>query len=553
MSVVCVLEEYKTMLLGAEIEVYTDHKNLTFQNLNSQRIVRWRNSLEEFGPTFYYIPGPKNVLADAFSRLPKMEPPSKVPKELKRPISPTSAMDERVSPGGPLSVAFFFLHCDLGSNAEGKNTATPFEINNEQYLSITEDSELLDCFLNLPEITPGANETMPSPLNFEWLQSKQNQDATIQDWVQRHPQTFQTRAFTESVDLVTHVRQGDDPNMDWKIVIPENIINQVIKWFHQVLGHPGNNRMRDAIQARYWHPNLRSYIDKFACGICQKHKLSGRQFGLLPERDVRTHPWQEVAVDLIGPWAVNIRDQWYEFNALTSIDMVTNLVEIIRVDRKTSAHIRTKFEQSWLARYPWPKRCIHDNGGEFNGHEFQELQTLCQIKDVPTTSRNPQANAVCERMHQTVGNVLRTLLYSNPPRTITNAADLVDQALSTAMHAMRTNIHTTLKGSPGSLVFGRDMFLDVPLIADWQAIQLHRRTIVNERLRKANLGRRTYDYIQGQKVLKKLTKPDKLGLRKEGPYLITQVHTNGNVTMQLRPGVTERINIRRIEPYKEPT
>ena len=67
------------------------------------------------------------------------------------------------------------------------------------------------------------------------------------------------------------------------------------------------------------------------------------------------------------------------------------------------------------------------------------------------------------------------------------------------------------------------------------------------------MGRRTYDYIQGQKVLKKLTKPDKLGLRKEGPYLITQVHTNGNVTIQLRPGVTERLNIRRIEPYKEPT
>ena len=76
-----------------------------------------------------------------------------------------------------------------------------------------------------------------------------------------------------------------------------------------MLGHPGNNRMRDAIQARYYHPNLRSYIDRFACEICQKHKLSGRQFGLLPERDVRTHPWQEIAVDLIGPWAINIRDQ----------------------------------------------------------------------------------------------------------------------------------------------------------------------------------------------------------------------------------------------------
>ena len=81
---------------------------------------------------------------------------------------------------------------------------------------MVEDDELLECFLNLPEIIPGANETVPSPLNFEWLQLKQNQDATIQDWVQRHPQIFQTRAFTENVDLVTYVKQGDNPDMDWK-------------------------------------------------------------------------------------------------------------------------------------------------------------------------------------------------------------------------------------------------------------------------------------------------------------------------------------------------
>ena len=77
---------------------------------------------------------------------------------------------------------------------------------------------------------------------------------------------------------------------------------------------------------------------------------------------------------------------------------------------------------------------------------------------IPTTSKNPQSNAICEKMHQTVGSVLRTLLYSNPPRTVANAADLIDQALSTAMHAMRTNIHTALKGSPGALVFEKICF-----------------------------------------------------------------------------------------------
>ena len=95
-------------------------------------------------------------------------------------MSPTSTIDNRDPPEGPLSVAFYFSHCDLGSNAEGKNTATPFDINNEQYLSLVEDDELLDCFLGLSEVTPGADNVMSSPLNFEWIETKQSQGDLIQ-------------------------------------------------------------------------------------------------------------------------------------------------------------------------------------------------------------------------------------------------------------------------------------------------------------------------------------------------------------------------------------
>ena len=47
-------------------------------------------------------------------------------------------------------------------------------------------------------------------------------------------------------------------------------------------------------------------------------------------------------MDLIGPWNIEIRDEWYEFNDLTSIDLVTNIVKLIRVNRKTSSQIRSK-------------------------------------------------------------------------------------------------------------------------------------------------------------------------------------------------------------------
>ncbi len=48
-------------------------------------------------------------------------------------------------------------------------------------------------------------------------------------------------------------------------------------------------------------------------------------------------------------------------------------------------------------------------------------------------------------MHQTVTNVLRTLVHTNPPRNMTQARDIIDNALVTAMHAMQTTIATTLE------------------------------------------------------------------------------------------------------------
>ena len=49
--------------------VYTDHKNLTYNNFNTERVMRWRLILEEFGPELKYIKGENNVVAEALYRL----------------------------------------------------------------------------------------------------------------------------------------------------------------------------------------------------------------------------------------------------------------------------------------------------------------------------------------------------------------------------------------------------------------------------------------------------------------------------------------------------
>ena len=72
---------------------------------------------------------------------------------------------------------------------------------------------------------------------------------------------------------------------------------------------------------------------------------------------------------------------------------------------------------------------------------------------------------------------------------MTQARDIIDAALASAMHAMRTTVATTLGSTPGALAFARDMFLNVPLVADWQTIARNREQVVNENLRRANAGR----------------------------------------------------------------
>jgi hypothetical protein len=71
LAIVETLKEFKGMLWGQSIKVYTDHTNLIRDALGItlDQVYRWRLLLEEYGPKIVYIKGTHNTVAGAISRL----------------------------------------------------------------------------------------------------------------------------------------------------------------------------------------------------------------------------------------------------------------------------------------------------------------------------------------------------------------------------------------------------------------------------------------------------------------------------------------------------
>ena len=70
LTIVKVLKEYPNFLLGVNITIFTDHKNLLSNATTKNRAFRWKQKIQEFGPIILYVKGQDNVEDDALSRLP---------------------------------------------------------------------------------------------------------------------------------------------------------------------------------------------------------------------------------------------------------------------------------------------------------------------------------------------------------------------------------------------------------------------------------------------------------------------------------------------------
>jgi hypothetical protein len=146
-------KEYHNMLFGChKLHVYTDHKNLTFNTLSTQRVLRWQLFIEELAPTFHCITGTDNTLANALSRVPFSK------RQSTSPFQPQKPSDVDTAPPD----------ADPSLVVEGSGV-------NSFYSMAIDDDDLLECFTHLPE-----QEGIPFNMNYQRMATRQMQNAVAE-------------------------------------------------------------------------------------------------------------------------------------------------------------------------------------------------------------------------------------------------------------------------------------------------------------------------------------------------------------------------------------
>jgi hypothetical protein len=508
LSIVECLKQFRNIVFGYEIIVYSDHKNLVHAATvsESQRVMRWRLLLEEYGPDIRHIKGVDNVVADAIRRWPMENDDEPSTDKVQ------SHMNELFNIG-----------------RENNDNGFPLDLSDVQRIQNLE-------------------------LNIRNSKLK----AFIED-----SKSGYYYDFIEDMKLILY--KG-------KIYVPESLRGRTLGWYHHYLNHPGGDRLANTLSTVCYWKGLTSQAKGFCkkCNKCQVSKKRKVRYGHLPPQNkgILT-PWETVHVDLIGPYSVKVNQEQpgqvikeveLQLTCMTFLDPATGWFEIAEVPYfdiddvknknktaidKSSARISQIFNDVWLSRYPRPRKVIFDNGSEFK-KDFVPLLQDFAIKPTCTTIKNPQSNAPVERIHQVVGQMmaaqdLKTRIFDfvNPWGPI----------LTSIAWAIRAAHHSTLGYTPAQLVFGRDMVFNIKTIINWKDISERKQAQVDKDNLRENKKRIDYDYQIGSQVYVTVTDiKRKLDAPKTGPFPITEVFTNGTVRIQ-KGNVNERINIRRLEPH----
>jgi RNase H-like domain found in reverse transcriptase/Reverse transcriptase (RNA-dependent DNA polymerase)/Integrase zinc binding domain/PHD-finger/Integrase core domain len=252
--------------------------------------------------------------------------------------------------------------------------------------------------------------------------------------------------------LVYKKIRGDPPR--WLVCPPPPYRWDVIRMFHDMLGHAGVEQTLKTLHVHFHWPGIKADISLFVscCTPCQKLKLEPPVPPPL-QPPVIYGPLRHVHIDLAGPFVVPktqapsgvvTRGEVKAWIVLM-VDYFTKVAEFVAVFTKEPTAIAKAFWDGWVCRYGAPTVITTDNGLEFET-DFKHMVHRLGIKHIHTSVQHPASNGAVERLVKTLKRMLTAHFNDNPTNWLLTLPHM--------RLAYMSRTHSTLGVSPNEMLFG---------------------------------------------------------------------------------------------------
>ena len=171
-------------------------------------------------------------------------------------------------------------------------------------------------------------------------------------------------------------------------------------------------------------------------------------------------PWDTLSVDIVGPLPADHRQEFL----IVFVDCYSRYTILVPSSNHTASNVSEALLWHVVPYFGTPRRLLSDRGRKFVGDVWGKLMRSLGIQHVLKSPYHLEGNAMNERSHRTLNNMLRTLLLEG-----TSSKAWVEKVpgIMLALNAMSHEPH----GFSASMVAtGRELTLPPDVQHDAQAI-----------------------------------------------------------------------------------
>lgn len=326
-----------------------------------------------------------------------------------------------------------------------------------------------------------------------------------------------------------------------RLVIPMKLRKQVLDLAHE--GHQGIVKTKQRLRTKVWWPGIDRQAEQ-RCRTCHGCQLVGKPLPPEPLKrtELPTQPWQDLAVDLLGPLPTG------EY-LLVVVDYFSRFFEVAVTKSVTSGKMISCLE-AMFATHGLPLSIKTDNGPQFVSEEFEVYLKDNNIEHRTSTPLWPQANGEVERQNRSLLKAMRVAHSEGRDWR---------KELQKFLLGYRSTPHTTTGVSPAKLLFGREIRSKLPGVEELRSASNDSEVLDRDRERKQK-GKDYADNLrgacesnlkEGDKVLLQKPKTDKLSPSFEAtPYEVVNKQ-GGHVEIKSPAGIHYKRNVTHLQKYEE--